>query len=526
MKKIFNLYKVLFGVLILSFSLYGCSEDIMDDINEDINHTKDVPAKFILADVITSTAFYNVGGDLSTYTSAYIEHEVGTHNQLYRAEHREGEPMLSSTFNNTWFNLYNSLKNARMVVDKTSTGGPQEGNDVTKGMGEVMVALNSAILTDMYGDVPWSEAAAPIKIPEILNPKIDKQEDIYKNILSTLDQAITDLQGTDAHASGSVGEYDLLFRGDKSKWIKLAYGLKARYTMRLLERSSNVQGDLQKVIEYADKSFTSADEEAAFNVYDASNYNPLFDFQWSRDGLAASESLSEKLIARNDPRLRRVFVGADWMQVTGVDDENFFMAPNGENIERQYYYNTSVFVYSQIASTQFLSYHEILFLKAEALVRLNRVPEAIPVLKNAIIAAIANTEKSVSAAMNAPTVNGYGGLGETTDAITPEEADLYFDTEVLPLFTLNPLKETMIQKYLAFFGASGESQEAYNDYRRMKALGENFIELKNPNNAQHLFPLRTPYGADDVTTNPAVEQAYGDGQYVYSENVWWAGGTR
>jgi len=60
----------------------------------------------------------------------------------------------------------------------------------------------------------------------------------------------------------------------------------------------------------------------------------------------------------------------------------------------------------------------------------------------------------------------------------------------------------------------------------MKALGENFIELKNPKNAQNLFPLRTPYGADDVTTNPAVEQAYGDGQYVYSENVWWAGGTR
>lgn len=526
MKKIFNLYKVFLGVFIISFGLYGCSEDIMDDINRDINHTQDVPAKFILADVITSTAFYNVGGDLNTYTSAYIEHEVGTHNQLFRAEHREGEPMLSSTFNNVWFNLYNSLKNARMVVDKTSAGGPQEGNNVTKGMGEVMVALNSAILTDMFGDVPWTEAAAPTKLPEILNPKIDKQEDIYKSIIATLDQAISDLQGTDAHASGSVGEYDLLFHDDASKWIKFAYGLKARYTMRLLKRSTDVEGDLEKVIEYVDKSFTSADEEAAFNVYDASNYNPLFDFQWSRDGLAASKSMSEKLIARNDPRLRRVFVGADWMQVTGADDENFFMAPNGENIERQYYYNTSIFVYSQLASTQLLSYHEILFLKAEALVRLDRLKEAEPVLKDAIIAAIANTEKSVSAAMNAPTIKGYGGLSETTDAITPEEAALYFDTEVHPLFTSNPLKETMIQKYLAFFGASGESPEAYNDYRRMKALGENFIELKNPYNSQNLFPLRTPYGADDVTTNPAVEQAYGDGQYVYSENVWWAGGTR
>ena len=78
----------------------------MDDINKDSNHTQDVPAKFILADVITSSAFYNVGGDFSTYFSSYIEHEVGTHNQLFKAEHREGEPSLSSTFNNGWSNVY------------------------------------------------------------------------------------------------------------------------------------------------------------------------------------------------------------------------------------------------------------------------------------------------------------------------------------------------------------------------------------------------------------------------------------
>ena len=475
MKKITHLYKLLIGVVVLSVTLYACSEDVMDEINKDPNHTEDAPAKFILADVITSTAFNNVGGDFSTYFSSYIEHEVGTHNQLFRAENREGEPMLSSTFNNGWDNIYITLKNARIIVMKTSEGGEQEGNDVTKGMAEVMIALNSALLTDFFGDAPWSEAAQPTTIPEILTPKIDKQEDIYKNIMSTLDQAIIDLQKKDAHLSGGPVEYDLLYKGNAAKWLKFAYGLKARYTMRLLSRSSNKDADLAKVIEYADKSFTSADEEAAFNVYSASNYNPLFDFQWSRDGLAASESMSEKLSERNDPRLRRVFVDADWVQMKGVNDEAFFMAPNGENIERQYYYNTSIFVYSQTASTQLLSYHELLFLKAEALCRLNRSVEAEPILKEAVLAAIVNLEKSVDAALNAPDVLGYGGLEETTDAISQEEAALYFDTEVAPLFLLNPLKETMIQKYLAFFGASGEAPEAYSDFRRMKALGENLL---------------------------------------------------
>ena len=35
-----------------------------------------------------------------------------------------------------------------------------------------------------------------------------------------------------------------------------------------------------------------------------------------------------------------------------------------------------------------------------------------------------------------------------------------------------------------------------------------------------------PYGNSDVVSNPEVKAAYGDGQYVYSETVWWAGGTR
>jgi hypothetical protein len=38
--------------------------------------------------------------------------------------------------------------------------------------------------------------------------------------------------------------------------------------------------------------------------------------------------------------------------------------------------------------------------------------------------------------------------------------------------------------------------------------------------------MRFTYGADDVTTNLNIAEAYGDGSYIYTENVWWAGGTR
>jgi hypothetical protein len=407
-----------------------------------------------------------------------------------------------------------------MAIDQCSEGGRDAGNNVTKGIAEVLAAYNSALIADLFGDAPWSEAALVNAdgSPKYMTPKIDKQEDIYKGIIAYLDAAIEDLKGTDVTP---IGTFDLLYKGDKAKWTKLAYGLKARYTLHLLAKASNKDAELTKILDYVSKSFASASEQAAFNIYNASNFNPLFDFQWSRDGLGASESLSKKLIERNDPRLRRVFIDADWSQVEDQDADNFFMAPNGSPEQMQYYYNTSIFVYSQLASTMYLSYHELLFIKAEALARQGK-PEAEAILKEAVIAAIANTELNVAAAFDAPEVNRYGGLEETTDAIDVAEAEDYFDTEVKPLFNVNPLREIAIQKYLAFYGASGESTEAYNDVRRYKALGENFITLANTKK----FPLRAGYGNSDTTTNPEVQAAFGDGQYVYTEPVWWAGGTR
>ena len=40
----------------VSLALAGCSEDVMDRINQDTSHTNSVDGKFILADLITSTA--------------------------------------------------------------------------------------------------------------------------------------------------------------------------------------------------------------------------------------------------------------------------------------------------------------------------------------------------------------------------------------------------------------------------------------------------------------------------------------
>lgn len=528
MKSIYKTIKVYSSVLLLAGALFACSEDKMDEINKDNDHTQDAPAKFILTDVITATAFSNIGGDLNSYMSSYIEHEVGIYNQLWNAETRAAEVTSATTFNNTWVSLYSNLKNARIIIEKCSENGSQAGNYTTKGMGEVLAAINSALLTDAFGDVPFSEAALPLKNgkPQFMTPKIDKQEEIYKSILQYLEDAITDLPQGDNHLSGGPSTQDLLYKGDAAKWLKLAYGLKARYTMRLLNKSTDKTADLNKILEYIGKSFTGTDDEAAFAIYDASNINPGYDFFDSREYLAASKSMWEKLNERNDPRLNRAYVdalvvsgsSASCNQIKATEDK--LMAPNGEPLQRQRYYNVSIFGLSQTAPTMIMSYHELLFLKAEALQRLNKpANEVKSALKEAVIAGFANMERSVEAALNN---DSYKITANDSKAISSEEAATYFDNEIAPLFDAEPLKEIMIQKYIALWGASGESTETYNDVRRLQAEGNDFYDLDNPGK----FPLRCPYGADDTTANPNVADAYGDGQYVYSENVWWAGGNR
>ena len=510
--KLQNISKKLLTGVVFTAALVSCSEDKMDEINKDHNHTTAVPAKMILTDVMTSTAFSVVSGDFNLYGGMYVEHETGSHNQFYYAETRSSCTS-ASTFNNSWGGTYSTLKDALISVKVAE----EEQNFITKGIAELFVAYNLAILTDMYGDTPWKEAC---DYTVSMTPAIDKQEEIYKDIMAYVDAAIEDLQKSDLT---SLSNQDLIYKGDASAWLKTAYGLKARYTMRLINRSTDKQADLNKVLDYVSKSFTSADDEAAYAVYDANNINPFFGYFDSRAGFANSQSLTDKLIERKDPRLERVMLSpttADKkrVQVTGSADKNLVPAPNGTPEQNMQKYGVSAFVYSNTAPTMLMSYHELKFLQAEALCRLNRTSDAEKALKEAVAAGIANAERSVSSAIT------YMGskMVVNSEKMTEETANTYFDNQVKPLFAVNPLKETMIQKYLALWGASGEATETFNDIRRMKGLGENFVTLANTKK----FPLRMPYGNSDVVSNPEVKAAYGDGQYVYSEPVWWAGGTR
>lgn len=475
-----NIKKTGLALLLTTVVFSSCSEDVMDRINEDKNNPITSPARFILTDAIASSAFKVAGSDYAFYASVYMENHVGIYGQMYNAEIRVAEPYLSSTYDNAWSSAYTNLRNLKVAIDKCSPGGAEAGNFQALGIAQVLSAYNLAIQTDLMGDIPWSEAIQPAII---LQPKLDKQEVIYGDIMKFLDDAIVNLGKSSSFTS--IGAQDLLYQGKNALWVKMAYGLRARYKMRLSFRNAKYQ----EVINDVDKSFANAGEQAAFKFNGGTSINPFYSFANDRDYFGASTSLHEKLVSRNDPRDEKFFIPY-------TDGTNLIFAPNGSPVQQQELYGISGLL-APDAPTHLLSYHELLFLKAEAYARLGNISAAETALKQGIAAAFVKV------------------------GLTATEADAYYTDKVQALFTANPTKEIMLQKYLSFF--EDEAVESYNDYRRLKAMGNgDYIPLSNNKE----FPLRFTYGSSDVTTNNNVKAAYGDGQYVKTENVWWAGGTR
>ncbi len=496
-------------------SFPACSENFMNEINRDLNHSNDATAKFLITEIEMNTAQDIVGGDFNTYFGCFVEHWVGTHNQLYNAEIRGNQIHAASTYNNVWEGIYENIRNAKIVVEKCSIDGSEAGNELGLAIGDILLAYNAAIATDMFGDTPYSQVGDYFSYK---TPDLDTQESIYISIFQLLDNAINILA---THPANSIGQNDLIYGGDAGKWLKFAYGLKARYTMRLLKVSSTPNADLKNVIAYADRSFTSADEQARINVYDGNNINPVFDFEWSRDGISASLSLYEKLVAHQDPRVNHAYVHSSSWDYLDAETVIEYLAPNGFPVQSQGEYAYDANVFGETADVLLLSYHEVLFLKAEALARSDESETAaISTLTKAVEASINNFNNNISAAVSSPSAGQYGGIGNP-GTVNEEEISCYL-IFVEEACKEDLLKEVMIQKYFGMWGCNGESTETYNDVRRMKAMNEDVYDLANPGK----FPLRAGYGTDDTASNEFVRKAFGDGQYVYTEPVWWAGGTR
>lgn len=479
-------FKYIF-LLLIGGLFFSCTDEIMDEINKNPNNPTDVPSRLVITDALNRSVVSVTNGDYAFYASLFVEHHVGVFNQFYNVEIRNDAAMIqSTTYNNAWNASYLSMRDLKDVMTKCSDGGTEAGNYHTLGIAQIMMAYNLAVLTDACGDVPWSQALDPV---QYLRPQLDKQEAIYEDVFTLLNSAIANLDK--ATTFDALGAQDVIYglRGDTANeyWKKLAYGLKARYTMRLSFKNP-AKYTYQDVVSFAGQSFADASEQAVYTYNGATSYNPYHLLFNQRDMYGSSTSLRDNMNVA-DPRISTYFV-AHPNNANGLE-----FAPNGAPDQIQGQYGVSSYFKDPVQSTYLMSYHELKFLEAEASERITAGAG-----KTAAEAAI--TAAMTAAKIDAADITTYltAIAGETFDA-----------------------KYIVKEKYIGSFIV--ESLEAYADMRRLNAMGEgDYITLQNPQPAK--FPKRFTYGADDVNNNTYVREAQGDGRFIFTEDVWWAGGSR
>ncbi len=166
----------------------------------------------------------------------------------------------------------------------------------------IMRALIFHRLTDIYGDVPYSEAGLGF-YASIFTPAYDTQESIYKDMLKELDAAAN---GFDAGADQLSG--DLIFNGDFAKWKKFANSLMLRLAMRL----TKVDEATAKL--YAEKAITggvmTSNDDNALIHHDGSTdrltpcrTSIVLNLSYEKPNMRLSETFVNWLKAKNDPRL-------------------------------------------------------------------------------------------------------------------------------------------------------------------------------------------------------------------------------
>ena len=118
------------------------------------------------------------------------------------------------------------VKNIEDILDQLRDEGDSGTN---MGIARILRVFIYHRLTDLYGDIPYSEAGQGYT-NGILKPKYDAQQDIYMDMLKELEEAVAQIGG-----DSSWGSADVVFGGSAAHWKKFGNSMMLRLAMRLTE---------------------------------------------------------------------------------------------------------------------------------------------------------------------------------------------------------------------------------------------------------------------------------------------------
>jgi hypothetical protein len=400
-----------------------------------------------------------------------------------------------------WSNFYSNLTDIEDIYSIAT----KLGENNYRAIALVYKTWAYSILTDLYGDVPFSQATQATS--GIYKPAFDKQKDIYIQLLKNLDTANNLFNVSKALTYGGDMVYSAnALTGTTNpgilKWKKFANSLKLRLLLRISKRNGeiNVNEQINAILSNTTTYpvFTSNSDDAIFKYPGTfPYYNPYYNarqLDW-RDGTYFTKFFLDKMNADNDPRrtvwaIPIVVAGNNVWQ--GI--ESGYPTTTEYQVGKNSSYTDGMKTIPQLGIM--MSYAELEFIKAELALKGFTTGKT----------AKQHYEAGVTASMVQWGVTIPAGYLSQTGVVYNEAAT----TEV-------QLERIMLQKYYALFF---EDYQSWFDKRR---TGYPVLPRGTGIPVENKFPFRIPYPTYLQSLNPenlaaAVTSMGGDKSDI---KVWW-----
>jgi hypothetical protein len=400
-----------------------------------------------------------------------------------------------------WSNFYGYMTD---IQDIYSIAGRLSENNY-RAIALVYKSWAYSILTDLYGDVPYSEATKATEAN--FQPAFDKQKNIYIQLLRDLDSANTLFNTSKALTYGG----DMLYNSNALsgstnpgivKWKKFANSLKLRLLLRISKRNSEINVNEQITAILADPVkypvFAGTADDAIFRYPGTFPYfNPYYNarqLDW-RDGTYYTQFFIDKMNTDGDPRRA---VWATTVTVAGAPVFRGIQSGYPVTVEYAVGQNSS---YTDVLKTSpllgvMMTYAEMEFIKAELALKgftTGKTPKQ-------------HYDAGITASMTQ--------WGVSLPAGYLAQPGVLYD----PAATMEAqLEKIMLQKYYAYFFVD------YQSWFEKRRTGYPVLPRGAGIPVENKFPSRVPYPTYLQSLNPvnlatAVSSMGGDNSDV---KVWW-----
>ena len=288
-------------VLAISGMLFSSCTKNFEEINTDPNNTPTALPQQLLAPALVSTLTYNMlrnrnfNNELMQVTVDMSDAEGRVFRYDYRANWADY----------LYNGLYTELTNFKDIYAVASDTNFSNYNRSYMGISLICQSWIYSILTDTYGDIPYFESNKAKQ--GIIEPKFDRQKDIYLDIFKQLDSANVMLSEGASINAGS----DPIYAGNVARWRKFGNSLYLRLLMRVSGKAEVAPDVIAKIKDMIDTNpgdypiMNSNDESAILRWTGVAPYtSPLLavrEQDFRAPGIASF--FIDNLVIWNDPRI-------------------------------------------------------------------------------------------------------------------------------------------------------------------------------------------------------------------------------